>query len=489
MNYFDIRKLQASLSMIRVALLKSNANLGDFDIQAYLANMPSSVLSPESFSEDLSLENLMHLADASLMNEKLDDIKLDIKKILVESIRSVFANTAIETQSEVQKPLVYVRPRGSMVANIGGIDISYDEIISKVFGALHAEFTDNEYVVPIRFADIVVLAWQSLYAETPEILTGIVLEDFVAMAVKSLAAGSKFATIIQCPEIDTDVYKSAHVEGDELPNIINFSSSVAAAVSSFTINNKEIKTKFVTLDNLIADAVEAFALQQKDIILSATTKVMSQLAKSSQLITAIDLAFSERDTLETSVALGLLSQVGLSGGFSIGASSSQTNELELNPINIPKLMSQISLAYDLPASMQSGIDFAVKILAKAEVQEKESIPIIPPLFRGGSTICVFVDDFKAVTLIATLKTIFGAQAKVYAANASVHAIGDTDVDMDVNAQVAAFSSKILNGILNINTQVGARLGLNIIKTLRDYNALSLRSLSESALENLYMEFK
>ncbi|HAU84599.1 MAG TPA: hypothetical protein DCW90_03550, partial [Lachnospiraceae bacterium] len=58
MNYFDIRKLQSALSMIKVAFVKANLPLSNIDVQSILKSIPSLSLSSDTVNgvEKLSAE-------------------------------------------------------------------------------------------------------------------------------------------------------------------------------------------------------------------------------------------------------------------------------------------------------------------------------------------------------------------------------------------------------------------------------------------------
>ena len=457
MNFFDIRKLQATLSMIRVAFLSTGVEIDDATIEKILAiSSDSAPITQEAFSANVEPSVDVNAHDSRWLISHFDDIIADIRGVFVEYIRGKQINGNVDIHESLSKQQLFDEITQKISGRIYE-KLDLHSIVSEVFSAVVAGIKDDAMLSFIPIEDIEITRSGSKSIE----LNAVVVDDeenFSVIDRQSNPVKGKVALVAYTQGAVVDP-SNTHVVATEKTKIIPI-SQIAAAVLDSTIAKcqsieAQIKAKFIT--NTIS---------------------------SSNFGTAFDINIAQKTMLTPDAIISMLSNLGIENVIVSKADVDNSESVKMNFINLKDQLSVNAMAATT-ANLKSNIKATFDVKSMVELKEEKAYTANPAEITAGTTIYAFVDADSANAIIAMFKLFFGTQISLVASDSAIKNVIGTDIDGDIAAKVSApLSSKLKQEILSITTRATCRLGGIIRRFLRDYTNETLGEMGGKTLGSL-----
>lgn len=482
MNYFDIRKLQSALSMIKVAFVKANLPLSNIDVQSILKSIPSLSLSSDTVNgvEKLSAElmpatpvgvqltqeqlkaNLASLLKASTGASIKTSIKTstDIDDTVVDAVYTSMINAGVSDKADIQNvstailDVLHADP-----ANKTSLYMNLDDIVGMVFAAMHADM--SKYNVDVALSDVIAQVY-----------------DWIGVGLYDLVNVVDFGTT-------GHIYDECHFEPDELSEKLNIRKTILDLGANGGMNLAGLKLKVLGVDELVLTLSSSIQTGAK-IYSELKAKTIAQIFDSASLSGEMSLGFSIDDKLSLAVATALLSQIGVTAGFTIAPNNSDSSKMTLTPLKIDDMFKDVCASYGISQDFGSAIDVALKIVAKADMDVKDNAPFEPNKYLTSGTLCVVLGDIETIAMIALFKSVFGTQAKASLGESKTSGV-DEEMNMNLSTKILMCTSAKIESMFDSACKITASVGFDITKYISDYVNTSLREMKTKTLGQLCVE--
>ena len=458
MNFFDIRKLQAALSMIRVAFLKTGVEVDDVTLEKVLALTPGAVpISADTFAGDELAMNLnVESFDSQFIRANYIDIVGKINGVIVDSIFDELVNGDVKIYGDITKTELV----GAIVRRIRSVlsvPSSMSNMAVDVFDSIAANLNDDDLISVVPFDEIRTVAQQS---EAIALNTVVVAdsEDVSLSCDKSTQLSGKIAII-------------ARPKGTDIKASQNYVVITEA-------------TRVVPISKIAAEAVEIAMLKCEQVELQMKAKFIADVVSSSQFGSSFDISMSSKAALTPDAVTNMLANLGIDNVIIAKPDVDDSNIVKMDFVNISDVVrvgGRSAPATNIPASIKATFD----IKSSAEIREKSALSIEPSRITEGTTIYAFVDSDSAAAITAMFKMFFGTQISLVNGSSAVRDIISTDIEADISTKVSVpASQKLVQDILNLTAKMSCRLGGRITQFLRDHNNKLLGEMNAETLGSL-----
>lgn len=484
MNYFDIRKLAAALSNIRVAFLKSKISLENIDIQSILKSMPSLTLTQEDIDAVAKMSATLQPSVSQELSAEEIAANALVENIFARLGTSLYGRARVLTKAEVDKAVLEAT-NTTMLHCDSKLALDIGAVEHAILDAIHSEPSASAMHGYVSLDDIVAGVYKAIHSETGEISTDITLSDIAMHAPEWIGLGD-FDTVTA---LDLDctgsVFREGHFAAKEMSEMLDIRNAMIRASETTGIAAKGVSIKTLGFDDLVARASDALHIKA-NIYSDLQVSTVAKLFESATMLSEMNLGFSMDNKPSLAVALAILCQAGATIGINVSPNNDEAIGVKVAAVNLRDMFNTLCASYGVTQKVGCEIESALKIVAMAEMDVKDIQPFDAKDFITGGTLCVAMTEIGTLAAVTLLKSVFNATI-IATASESQRTFMNEEIDMNFSAKMMAYESRHVDADLEGGLKLTAALGYQATKYLRDYVDSTLAQMKQKTLDGLCVE--